>query len=154
MAPAVSLQGDVVSGTKTLPGDLPGLLRRGSPITMQTGAGPRPGVVMRHLPDGEVMIAWTGQDDGEEFDTSDPLPPRALALDLNDPTGRVHAAWWIRRNAPRDADYDMPCYPSTASYDAGEAARHAVYLATDGDDMTPDEIDTLRRACLAVAGRT
>lgn len=135
----------------TLPGDIVGLLKRGSPIIMQTGAGPRPGVVMRFQPDGEVMFAWTGEDDGEQFDTTDPLPPRALALDLSDPTGRAHAAWWLRASVPRGANNDR-IYPGATGEVQADVTSTA-HRAMLGMDMDVNQVFILRRACLAVAGR-
>lgn len=71
----------------TLPGSIPGLLRRGSPIV---GFAKREytGVVLRHLGGGRLQVAGD--------DRSTPKLDRAdLALDLRDATGRAHAAWWL-----------------------------------------------------------
>ncbi len=122
----------------TLPGDLPGLLRRGSPVQyppLMAGSW----VVVDVL--GETaaiacLAAETPHHHGE-CHISD------LALDLSDPTGRTHAAWWWAERVPVDA----------AGLPRDRDAYAAMMCARRGGDMDPDEIDTLRRACLAVAGR-
>lgn len=55
--------------TPTLPGDIPGLLRRCSPVLSPTGSV------------GVVSL--------------DPGAYAAYYLDLSDATGRAHAAWWL-----------------------------------------------------------
>jgi hypothetical protein len=64
----------------TLPGTIPGLLRRGSPVDSADG----PTVCLSGVRD----VRWVDVPGGE-------LPIDALALDLSDPTGRAHAAWWL-----------------------------------------------------------
>jgi hypothetical protein len=73
----------------TLPGTIPGLLRRGSPVTQ----GARSGVVV-HLweVDGMASVAWAPPDDTA---TDCCWSVDRLALDLTDATGRAHAAWWL-----------------------------------------------------------
>lgn len=60
----------------TLSGALPGLLRRGSPV-----AG---GSVVVRVRAGYAELA-----DGEI------VPVAEVLLDLDDPTGRAHALWWL-----------------------------------------------------------
>ncbi len=78
----------------TLPGTLPGLLRRGSPVVTAKDVRRRGGrTIPVGLPGLVISIGtdpWcflTGGATGF-FEAQD------LALDLTDPTGRAHAAWW------------------------------------------------------------
>ena len=78
-----------------LPGTIPGLLRRGSPVIAPVSKrvrvlGRRALVEGEHLDTGLVLLA-----DGALEDASD------LRLDLTDATGRAHAAWWLEGQAPR-----------------------------------------------------
>ena len=90
----------------TLPGDIPGLLRRGSPVVLASvefwngtswmdpiNQG-RPGVVVHMTP---LWVSWCGLDGGPECLVD--VGAQALALDLSDPAGRVHAAWWCEAAA-------------------------------------------------------
>lgn len=75
----------------TLPGSIPGLLRRGSPVTCEAGIfGHTSGVVTGYPPrtTGWIDVAWDGG-------VVSAMPPQQLALDLTDATGRAHAAWWM-----------------------------------------------------------
>lgn len=65
----------------TLPGSIPGLLRRGSPTVLPDGA--------RHVVEGMAGVSAYVPGLGGGAVSID-----ALSLDLTDPTGRVHAAWW------------------------------------------------------------
>jgi len=86
----------------TLPGDTPGLLRRGSPIVLD--GTPTTGVVVDlrepctvafHSPDGLGAVLTS-------------RPPTVLRLDLRDPTGRTHLAWWIaERSAGVSSMHDL-----------------------------------------------
>lgn len=80
----------------TLPGTLPGLLRRGSPVH---GDNDMRGVVVR-IDATSVAIAWDFPLDPENGDgcvVEDDygLDSPSLSLDLEDVTGRAHAAWWL-----------------------------------------------------------
>jgi hypothetical protein len=75
--------------TPTLPGTIPGLLRRCSPVFAPVSAtvratGRRAIVEGEHLDAGLVLLA-----DGTLE------PAEMLSLDLSDPTGRAHAARWL-----------------------------------------------------------
>ena len=83
----------------TLPGAILGLLRRGSPVTLR----PRVygDVTLMHGGQGVVHDAARGVAVVDTFGGS----PRVVrygredvALDLTDPTGRAHAAWWLVRS--------------------------------------------------------
>ena len=83
----------------TLPGDIPGLLRRGSPVRLVRcgvgGSGEPWACMVWRFSCGGWRIAW---DDGG-FGFEDPVSPGWVAnhalLDLEDATGRAHAAWWL-----------------------------------------------------------
>lgn len=93
----------------TLPGSIPGLLRRGSPVRTVKHAGTglfrsdfagvvfdlqspvvdeRSAPVDRRGPPGAVLASFPG---GPPFWAA----TKYLALDLTDATGRAHAAWWM-----------------------------------------------------------
>ena len=86
--------------TPTLPGSIPGLLRRGSPVIFasEDGCVPRhlwgkAATVHRIAPSdlGVPLVSLTV--DGCEAVVIAGLD--VLALDLTDATGRAHAAWWL-----------------------------------------------------------
>lgn len=122
----------------TLPGDIPGLLRRGS-IVFYCESAPATVLVMREIrPD--VMGASIA------LDGQNVLPDRCvdaefrhLALDLTDPTGRWHAALWARA-ARNDEPWSLP-------------ENDAVDLALLGVPLKPYEITLLRNVVLRLAGR-
>lgn len=71
--------------------------------------------------------------------------PADLWLDLTDPTGRAHAAWWLMdrwRSGPRLPVEDRRLVIEVCRF------------AEQGADMTPTQIDTLARLVLRLAGRT
>lgn len=83
----------------TLPGSIPGLLRRGSPVThTHDGGWVQATVVLRA---GMVTEVYIGQVQPPawrvELATDSGLwaPLGTIALDLTDATGRAHAAWWL-----------------------------------------------------------
>ncbi len=79
----------------TLPGDIPGLLRRGSPVVLATRT--YGGSVF--LDGARGVVCSDGGRVGTETLGGSPVlvstSPRDLALDLTDATGRAHAAWWL-----------------------------------------------------------
>jgi hypothetical protein len=78
-----------------LPGDIPGLLRRGSPVVRTTDEGERLGVVVDADPafGSRVVVMWqaTVRHDAE----SDFLPRASMSLDLTDEAGADRAARWL-----------------------------------------------------------
>ncbi len=116
----------------TLPGDIPGLLRRGSPVMY----GTRPRVVedVEDYRLGGIGLA------PEQF--------AACRLDLSDPTGRAHAAWWAGEKAP-GVSVVTPLMDGFMSPREGRICHRAVYNAP----MAPEQIDTLARLVLRLAGR-
>ena len=118
----------------TLPGDIPGLLRRGSPVTHVDGS--RLVVVELDGDDAKLPSGWAFT--------------RLLELDLSDATGRAHAAWWLLQRYAEIGDLqesvarhfgcppvDIYCVVSDAAY---------------GERTTDDRTDFLRRVVLYVAG--
>lgn len=85
----------------TLPGDLPGLLRRGSPVFWRdeitpfvvAWVGPWPG--SDNVADGAIALVAPGSEPclGMVVNACSDL-----TLDLTDPTGRAHAVWWALRH--------------------------------------------------------
>ena len=71
-----------------LRGDISGLLRRGSPVSRQSGSG----VVVRVLPGVLSDVAVVGCNDG----AMESVLVAVCTLDLSDPTGRFHAREWLR----------------------------------------------------------
>ena len=94
-------------------------------------------MVVGTYPSGDLVVCWTWEGLTEDRKRAD------VALDLSDPTGRAHAAWWA-------VDY------------CGAEALRACGLsllewtgirdcATHGLNMSPASIESLRRVCLHVA---
>lgn len=76
-----------MSADLTLPGDIPGLLRRGSPVLYRDEES---WWTVLYIEDDEACAAPVGEVPlGAWGHLSD------FALDLSDPTGRAHAAWWL-----------------------------------------------------------
>ena len=113
----------------SLPGDIQGLLCRGSPCRIHRWsdyvavAAPESGSI-------RLASAWGTRIDAYGLEI--------VALDLTDPTGRAHAAWWLtgRLDPAR-----------------GDEVWRMICRATTGIDMTPTQIDTLARLALRLAGR-
>ena len=122
----------------SLPGEIPGLLRRASPVVI---ADAFRGVVVED-PSGCSSTLVTVERDEDTMGLRLEML-HALALDLSDPTGRAHAAWWVG-NHP---DW-MTLFGSIAE------DMDAVSAATCGMDMPPEHVDLLARLCMRLAGRT
>lgn len=145
----------------TLPGDIPGLLRRGSPVIYR-----RRQDVVCDDPGDAVYIGSV------DFRVALDM----LALDLTDPTGRAHAAWWLASDV--SARWSPCAFVASAgpswmvtalkgghsvtTYGARSGWRAVPGLAglNPNDPRTlPDgsrwaDIEALRMVCLHVAGRT
>ena len=119
----------------TLPGGIPGLLRSGS-LLRHNG---RRAVAVQVI-EGFVLVAHhaTGADEEIEIEGGT-VPWDLVALDLTDPTGRAHAAWWC------DGRFDGP---------PGNDVWMALSLACAGIELTPEQIDAFARLVLRLAGRT
>jgi hypothetical protein len=109
----------------TLPGTIPGLRLHSAPVIyLRTGDR---GVAML-TPDGRIVVMFCPA--GARGPWTEAASPDELALDLSDPTGRAHAAWWLadepgnesvvsrRRESPR-----WMCCPG-ASNDPGDRLWH------------------------------
>lgn len=126
----------------SLPGDIPGLLRRGSPFVY---VGPDRhrrgwiGLIEQVHHDGRARIAWNAGVHGVER-------LEHVALDLTDATARWHAALWLD---------NQPISLLRAAADVGPVALGEVMdAARRGVPMTPEQIDVLCRFCLRLAGRS
>lgn len=78
-----------------IPGSIPGLLRRGSPVRRGNGRG-----TVTHLSEHGWVIVHDDpllyDHDGPGFSAgSGDVRHCGWALDLHDATGRAHAAWWL-----------------------------------------------------------
>lgn len=79
----------------TLPGTIPGLLRRGSPVWLlpEDGYDPQRAVVVG-VAGGIASVTWW-MDDHAIAICVDGVPLDEIAADLTDATARAHAAWWV-----------------------------------------------------------
>lgn len=118
----------------TLPGDIKGLLRRGSPVVRlcnhRKGAQ---GLVWR-VGNG-LAVVTCADETGPSL-----LPMQDFALDLTDATGRVHSAWWVRDRSGGNG--------------ITRRQMDIVALAESGRTMSPEQTTTLRLLVLHVAGRS
>ncbi len=164
----------------TLPGDIPGLLRRGSPVVLATRT--YGGSVF--LDGARGVVCSDGGRVGTETLGGSPVlvstSPRDLALDLTDATGRAHAAWWamgldyghirpLRHiGSPVASARAVALYgsPQDAGWASSSVSGHPVgtivpaLAGLDPDDprILPDgsrwvDAEALRLVCLHVAGR-
>ena len=74
----------------TLPGTIPGLLRRCSPVTDAEGVAR--GLIYAMPGHYRAYPDWWGVNWNYLLQ---PCDATRLYLDLSDPTGRAHAAWWL-----------------------------------------------------------
>ena len=134
----------------TLPGDIPGLLRRGSPVRYLDSAwrsSPEPNTdgvcdrwVVNHVhPSG---VWWVG---------GNLHRPHHLWLDLTDATARAQAAAWADKATTHDTIEFMQRLDAGTLPSLDE--RRAMDLGMRFADMTPEQIDTLARLCMRLAGR-
>lgn len=155
----------------TLPGTIPGLIRKCSPVRV----GGRGGGVVVDKP-GDKVGWFRVLCDGCE-DEPDAESRSCVHLDLTDATGRAHAAWWL---AGGTDVYWMFCglsHPADKSFGwqiCGTGGHRALYAAVDlpwqgayvpsladldpnNDRRLPDgsrwvDAEALRRVVLHVAG--
>lgn len=112
--------------------DIFGLLRRWSPVFLTSeDEGYKSAVADPERPD---IVTDEGTKDVE-----------SVALDLTDKYGRVDAAWFIRNLAERDGEVWLTLTIADWSL---------IGVAEAGRNMTPEQIDTLARLVLRLAGRT
>ena len=127
--------------TPTLPGTIPGLLRRGSPV----------------IEDDRIAV-YLGADHYGYHYVADLTPKRGCGhrivqgpvdLDLSDPTGRAHAAWWLNDH---DEDTLAQAACEVSGVDDDDAWRWLIVSATSGDPLPDARVERLRLVCLHVAG--
>lgn len=120
----------------TLPATIPGLVQRGTQVLLAVRR-PNPnepdrfdepwtevGTVTQRYPDGERHVSWWN------LDHSQREKPTDIVVDLTDRTSRVHAAWWAWSTFARPA--------------ANITEREILHMASNGHDMTDEQIATLR----------
>ena len=119
----------------TLPGSIPGLLRRGSPVIGSGEFAGRRGVIVDPpLGGSHVVVAFEAT---ATADASGEWLPRAeLDLDLTDATGRAHATWWW-------ANHNTGHFSRTCGLDMrarfGSLARPNVKYLDAGDSLSAVE---------------
>jgi hypothetical protein len=133
----------------TLPGDIKGLLRRGTPVVFRCG-GHVPGTVVKFADHKGIpavpWVWWEPRDDPNGL--GKPSLRDSILLDLTFPTGRWHAVLWLDDQPNAGSGWQRP--PGMTLGDLCDARN----FARTGKPMTPEQIDTLRRVVLHVAGRT
>lgn len=129
----------------TLPGTIPGLLRRGSPVAIRGAPGRDYAGEVRRVDeaDGTVLASWN------EMFSPWWWPLRDVALDLTDPTGAAHAAWWA---FPRwQSRWHEPLCDGVGreQWDEYAAGSHLLGEAMNGaEPLTDDQRLALRDLCL------
>lgn len=109
----------------SLPGNISGLVRHGSPCRDTRGR--------------RVLIQINKDGDYPGLDLSE------MSSDLTDPTARVHAAWWVRAVSTESS----AVWRSISGDDW-----YLVALAEQNAPMSAEQIDTLARLVLRLAGRS
>lgn len=90
------------------PGDVPGVLRRGSPVHT---AGWGPGVCLSVAITGAKPFAWVAPD-AEPEECSVVTPDLSdVTLDLTDATGRAHLTWWLAVSSACCRESDVALFP-------------------------------------------
>lgn len=132
----------------TVPGDIPGLLRRGSPVAVSRPDGTLAYGVVAMLSDGpSVTIAPDG---GEQSPWTVWVPGWVgafVALDLTDPTGRVHAQWWVA-----EEKIFVPGWAIAQGLDPNRVLEVLHHPAVDTPWWTPERISLLAEVVLRLAG--
>ena len=128
----------------TLPGTIPGLLRRCSPVTDAEGVAR--GLIYAMPGHYRAYPDWWGVNWNYLLQ---PCDATRLYLDLTDPTGRAHAAWWLNDH---DEDALAQATRAVSGVDDCEAWRWLIVSATSGDAWPDARVEYLRLVCLHVAG--
>ena len=113
---------------KTLPGTIPGLIRRCSPV-IRISSGGRSVVSKITGPHAAAIC-------GESCDQA--APDHDLALDLEDPTGQAHAARWLDERG-------------VSAFILGTHKRVAYERASAGMALSDYQIQSLRTLVLEMA---
>ena len=157
----------------TLPGDIEGLLRRGSP-GVDTASGQR-GVIWDASDSSASMLTVDFHGDSHLLHyPSCAGGMEMLALDLTDATGRAHAAWWLGSNAMGGGGtwfmwhaalfWELRCSDGRSRSWTGRTGWKSCYIPAlaplDPEDprLLKDgsrwvDAEALRLVCLHVAGR-
>ena len=122
----------------SLPGDIPGLLLRCSPVVLYGSHG----VVQ------EIRVDLADVSVGDVWFPGEALED--LTLDLTDPTGRWHAAVWAEQAATYADVMEALRHVEHAFY---VDAIDAICRAKAAQMMSPTQIDTLARLVLRLAGK-
>lgn len=137
----------------TLPASIPDLLRRGSPC-VATGKlyGERVIIEGCDIDSDAVLVLRASTKVGAAW-----MPPGDLALDLSDPTGRAHAAWWLAAQSTKEVDAALVRYACRHVYrpeerDLGPARNNYIAAFLYGRSVSDASIYDFRRVVLAVAG--
>ena len=147
-----------------LPGSIPGLLRRGSPCVLtgpdDTGAEVECDgcrvlagelLVIVEVDERSAIVAG-GTDDTDGPRWSEVLPT-SLSLDLTDPTGRAHAAWWLWAQAEAGANIEAPIAVALlGSRDPADWLSDVLTTMSTGGDIGARDIGAVRAIVLHVAG--
>jgi len=126
----------------TLPGDIPGLLRRGSPVWRARAVGGLRCVCLTGAEGTAAVVLAARSDKCTEWYKS-----TELVLDLSDPTGRAHAAWWVLGQSAGPVSKALAALDTSSTYLLGLIDRCCAGSATAFDT------EALRRIVLHVAGR-
>ena len=140
----------------TLPGTIPGLLRRGSPVVFVRGSayaaysGGRGMLIHPSEPARGSMpysFGWPVAMCDTTHDRVCYAEGTDIALDLSDPTGLIHAVWWM-------ASLDEQRFPAAvlALGLYGPAFDVAFEQALIGRPLDEREIGMIRRVGLYLAG--
>jgi len=145
----------------TLPGDIPGLLRRGTPVSCPNDIG---------LPfDGWSVAGFVGDIAiiaSPEVLEAHQAMREALTLDLTDATGRAHATWWLAASTTSLLTPTSATWGRSAYGRIGLQPRrywpwsHVALASLNPNDirLLPDgsrwvDAEALRLVCLHVSGR-
>ena len=131
--------------TPTLPGTIPGLLRRTTPVIVTRGEWIGLRGIVKSIADGLAVVAL----DNLSVSAVMTFALDELGLDLSDPTGRAHAAWWLNDH---DEDTLAQATRAVSGVDDCEAWRWLIVSATSGDAWPDARVEYLRLVCLHVAG--
>lgn len=118
------------------PGDVPGVLRRGSPV--EDAKGLLGSGVVRWVEPSGVSVCW------DDTGSVEPVSFARAALDLTDATGRAHLAWALAREArhwPTEPDYTTAAWRYLRHNEAWSIGPHHYWPRTHHTvaDLNPDD---------------
>lgn len=127
--------------TLTLPGTIPGLLRRGSPVVCVTAWD----IGRRYARESLSAVVLDAEATRPRLSDYGHQDRESIALDLESATGRAHAAWWLLT----EGTGPIRLLPFDVSLDEW---RDVMDKAKTGGEMTDWQITMLRAVVLHVAG--